>query len=329
MNALSSIKLLDETAVIDLLPTIDVVQTMRQLFRALGEDRAVQPPQTLSLLGDARGDFITYPGVLTERSVFGVKLSPYIVTDDRPIVTAWTLLMSSKTGAPLALVDASRLTTERTGATSALAIDYLARPDACRLAIIGSGDVAWAHFRHAYPLRSWREVRLFSPSLAESVDGKGRWLDQPVEITRSAEDCVRNADVVILATSSAKPVIDAVWLGGDTLVTSISTNAVQAHEVSPAFLNEAQVYCDDRRTTPGSAGEMQLASSQHGWDKASIRGDLAGLATGTCPLPVPGRPIFFRSIGLGLEDIAIVEAILSAHSANGPASYCSHERVAS
>jgi L-arginine dehydrogenase len=74
---------------------------------------------------------------------------------------------------------------------------------------------------------------------------------------------------------------------------------------------------------------MQLASSQHGWDKASIRGDLAGLATGTCPLPVPGRPIFFRSIGLGLEDIAIVEAILSAHSANGPASYCSHEPVAS
>lgn len=85
----------------------------------------------------------------------------------------------------------------------------------------------------------------------------------------------------MLCTSSGTPVLDATVVAPDALVTSISTNAAEAHEIAPAFLASAQVYCDYRETTPASAGEMVLAARDHGWSADQLRGDLAGLAAGT------------------------------------------------
>ncbi|MNY69976.1 ornithine cyclodeaminase [compost metagenome] len=70
-----------------------------------------------------------------------------------------------------------------------------------------------------------------------------------------------------------------------------------------------QVFCDYRLTTPGSAGEMLIAAEQHGWDKSTIVGDLPGLISEKVQRPDYDRHVYFRSIGLGLEDIALANAI--------------------
>ncbi|AXI46273.1 ornithine cyclodeaminase [Sulfitobacter sp. SK012] len=305
---------LDATAVEVLLPQVDVLQEMRQLFIGLGNAQAVQPPQTLALLSEDKGDFITYLGADTNAGVFGAKLSPYLLTSGKPIITAWTVLMSAQTGQPLCLCDAGALTTERTAATTALAIDLLAHQDAKRIAIIGSGPVAAAHWRHVQKLRPWQQVHVSSPNLKKDSDNWAHWQSvcPNVILADSAEAAAQDADVVMLCTSSGSPVVDHTKLSSNALVTSISTNAHQAHEVSPAFLTHAQVYCDYRATTPATAGEMVLAARDHGWTVADLRGDLAELSVGTCPIPAEGRPVFFRSVGLGLEDIAIAHAIYRA-----------------
>ncbi|MBY4859035.1 ornithine cyclodeaminase family protein, partial [Burkholderia contaminans] len=125
----------------------------------------------------------------------------------------------------------------------------------------------------------------------------------------SVEACVRDADVVMLCTSSGTPVLGDGMLTRPALVTSISTNVARAHEIPPAWLPDMDVYCDYRHTTPASAGEMQIAAAEHGWDAARIAGDLPALVAGTCPAPSYARHAFFRSIGLGLEDIAIAHAL--------------------
>lgn len=305
---------LDATAVERLLPHVDVLQEMRQLFTGLGNAKAVQPPQTLALLPQNKGDFITYLGADTNAGVFGAKLSPYLVTSGKPIITAWTVLMSAQTGQPLCLCDAGRLTTERTAATTALAVDLLARQDAQRIAIIGSGPVAAAHWRHVRALRPWQQVHIYSPNLKDDSESCAEWQSvcPNVVLAQSANAAVRDADVVMLCTSSGTPVVDHTMLKSNALVTSISTNVHRAHEVLPAFLADAQVYCDYRATTPTTAGEMVIAAEDHGWSAGAVRGDLAELSIGTCPLPDEVRPIFFRSVGLGLEDIAVAHAIYRA-----------------
>ena len=296
----------------ELLGKVDVPQILRKLFQDLAAGQAVQPAQQLVEFSHAAGDFINYLGVLAEDGVYGVKTSPYIVGEQGPLVTAWTLLMSMQTGQPLLLCDAAELTTARTAATTALAVEALAPLPARRLAIIGSGKVAQAHLHYVKQLRDWQHISLFSPSLgnasAEAI-AHLKNLDPRVVIADSCQAAVDDADVILLCTSSAGPVLDPARLSKPALITSISTNAPRAHEVPPHSLNAMQVFCDYRQTTPGAAGDMLIAAEQHGWDPRAIVGDLPELLSEWVQPPTYDRHVFFRSIGLGLEDIALANAL--------------------
>ncbi|MBN6774748.1 ornithine cyclodeaminase family protein [Pseudomonas granadensis] len=306
---------IDQAQARQLLAQIDVPQILRKLFRDLAAGSAVQPAQQLVEFPQGAGDFINYLGVLAEDGVYGVKTSPYIVREQGALVTAWTLLMSMKTGQPLLLCDAGELTTARTAATTAVAIDALAPVNATRLAIIGSGKVAQAHLHYVKPLRDWQSISVYSPSLLEDAETQAalKAIAPGLKIAASRETALADADVIMLCTSSAGPVIDPAELSRPALVTSISTNAPRAHEVPPASLNDMQVFCDYRLTTPGSAGEMLIAAEQHGWSKDSMVGDLADLLSEKVQRPDYRRHVFFRSIGLGLEDIALANAIYHLH----------------
>ena len=293
------------------LAQVDVPQIMRNLFRDLAAGQAVQPAQQLVEFPQGAGDFINYLGVLAEDGVYGMKTSPYIVREQGPLVTAWTLLMSMRTGQPLLLCDAAELTTARTAATTAVAVDALAPLKATRLAIIGSGKVAQAHLRYVKSLRDWQSISLYSPNLSDDVETVAllKSIDPRLTIVDSREAAIVDAEVIMLCTSSAGPVIDPSSLRKPALITSISTNAPRAHEVPPQSLNDMQVFCDYRLTTPGSAGEMLIAGEQHGWNNDAIVGDLADLLSEKVQRPDYHRHVFFRSIGLGLEDIALANAI--------------------
>ncbi|MBV7487263.1 ornithine cyclodeaminase family protein [Pseudomonas sp. PDM30] len=295
----------------ELLAQVDVPQILRKLFRDLAAGQAVQPAQQLVEFPQGAGDFINYLGVLAEDGVYGIKTSPYIVREQGPLVTAWTLLMSMQTGQPLLLCDAGELTTARTAATTAVAVDALAPLTANRLAIIGSGKVAQAHLHYVKGLRDWQSISLYSPSLGEDAETVSllKNIEPRLNIVDSREAAVQDADVIMLCTSSAGPVIDPSSLRKPALITSISTNAPRAHEVPPQSLNDMQVFCDYRLTTPGSAGEMLIAAERHGWDKGAIVGDLPDLLSEKVQRPDYDRHVFFRSIGLGLEDIALANAI--------------------
>ena len=302
---------IDQTQARELLARIDVPQTLRKLFRDLAAGNAVQPAQQLVEFPQGAGDFINYLGVLAEEGVYGVKTSPYIVREQGPLVTAWTLLMSMQTGQPLLLCDAGELTTARTAATTAVAVDALAPLDARRLAIIGSGKVAQAHLHYVKSLRDWQSISVYSPSLQEDPETQAllKAAAPGLTIATRLEAALADADVIMLCTSSAGPVIDPAALSKPALITSISTNAPRAHEVPPQSLNDMQVFCDYRLTTPGSAGEMLIAVEQHGWSADAIMGDLADLLSEKVQRPDYHRHVFFRSIGLGLEDIALANAI--------------------
>jgi len=307
----STPQVINQSQARELLEQVDVPQILRKLFRDLAAGQAVQPAQQLVEFPQAAGDFINYLGVLAEDGVYGVKTSPYIVREQGPLVTAWTLLMSMQTGQPLLLCDAGELTTARTAATTAVAVDALAPLNANRLAIIGSGKVAQAHLHYVKNLRDWQSISLYSPSLSEDAQTIRllKSIEPRLNIVDSREAAVQDADVIMLCTSSAGPVIDPSRLSKPALITSISTNAPRAHEVPPQSLNGMQVFCDYRLTTPGSAGEMLIAGEQHGWDKNTIVGDLADLLSEKVQRPAYDRHVFFRSIGLGLEDIALANAI--------------------
>src|SRR6185312_269800 len=112
-------------------------------------------------------------------------------------------LFDGDTGVPRAILDASAVTSVRTAAVSAVATRVLARSDARVLAILGAGVQGRAHLRALPSVREFDEVRVYSPS----VERAQALADGRAAVANSAEEAVRGADVVVLATSSAEPVI--------------------------------------------------------------------------------------------------------------------------
>ena len=307
-----AVKTLTNQEVIDLLPSVDVMATLEKMFGALGRGEALQPTQVQTVFPAGRGDFINYSGVWMSAGVYGIKTSPYIVKEKGYIVTAWTLLLSTETGEPLLLVDGSRLTLERTAATTALAVRYLAKTSAKRLAIIGSGAQALAHLRYVAGLRDWESIRVWSLNSAQLTQaqkesfieaGQGK-----VAFTETKAGALKEADVILLCTSAADAVVSEADFIGTPLITSISTNATNAHEIDPALLSKMAVFCDCTAATATVAGEMRLAAQAGTWSPEEVVGDLGDLVNGRVHCP-EDKPVFFRSIGQGLEDIAIALAV--------------------
>ncbi len=213
------------------------------------------------------------------------------------------------------LCDSYALTGIRTAATTALALKYLAPANASRLALIGTGKVGRQHLRFALELQNWAEVRAFSPKTTTDeqrraeVSAVARGVD--VTFADSAEEAVRDAHVVMLCTSSGTAVVERSWISSGALVTSISTNSPGAHEIDPSSLAEYDVFCDYRATAPVTAGEMKIAIEAGTWAETSIKADLAELATGQGTVVTSDRPRFFRSTGLGIEDLAIAGLLTS------------------
>ncbi|MGH8462629.1 MAG: ornithine cyclodeaminase family protein, partial [Pseudomonas sp.] len=190
---------IDKPLARQLLAQVDVPQILRNLFRDLAAGQAVQPPQQLVEFPHGKGDFINYGGVLAEQRVYGVKTSPYIVREQGPLVTAWTLLMSMDSGQPLLLCDAGELTIARTAATTAVAVDALAPATAKRLTLIGSGPIARAHLHYVRGLRDWQDIRLYSPSLAgQSAEQRQALIDLDPRLTLSdsLDQALIDADVI-------------------------------------------------------------------------------------------------------------------------------------
>lgn len=127
-----------------------------------------------------------------------------------------------------------------------------------------------------------------------------------VEVATDPAAAVHGADVVCLCTSAGQPVVRLSDLRQDVLVTSVSTDAPDAHEVDPQELLGCAVYVDSRSAAPVVASELRPLV-----DSGAIRvlADLPELVTGAAPSRPPGQAVF-RSVALGIEDLAIAALLL-------------------
>lgn len=272
-----------------------LLTALRDAFTAIARgDTSVEGQHAADLPGG--GDVIHYPAVLPDAGVYTVKISPYLPQPaGRAVVTAWTLVISLQTGRPIALLDAAGLTVERTAATSVLAADLLLPPDATQAAVVGYGPIGRAHARYLHHLR---------PDMAITAVARNRINDPdpPVAVADSIEEAVADADLVMLCTSAAEDVIDPRALAASAVITSISTNTPGAREIPADAVPALDVYVD-AHTSLSIATELQTAVT-NGWDPGEVRGDLADLITRSARPPRQDRPVFFRSVGLGIEDAA-------------------------
>ena len=236
------------------------------------------------------------------------------------------VLFSGETGVVTAVLNASALTEIRTAAVTAAATRALARDNAEVLAIVGAGVQARAHLRALRGVRRWREVRIASrtparatalatdasallgdgPSVVVAPDARAAVAGAPVSPDAAA---TASADVIVLATSSRDPVIERDWLIGGSHVNAIGASSPVARELDVRTVADAALFCDSRESLVNEALEFRLAREEGAVDgEGHVRAELGELFSGRRPGRLDSSELtVFRSLGVGIEDLAAAE----------------------
>jgi ornithine cyclodeaminase/alanine dehydrogenase-like protein (mu-crystallin family) len=204
-------------------------------------------------------------------------------------------LFDAETGRPLAQFEANMLGQIRTGAASGYATDILAAPDASTLAIIGSGFQAQAQVEAIREVRKITDVRVWSRSEAK----RAQFAQQTgARAMKTAEEAVRDADIVVTATSSKDPVIDGAWIAPGAHVNAMGSNRADRRELPTELIARADLIAvDSIEQSKIESGDLLLAPVD--WNDRRIV-ELAHVDRRP-----PGSPLtIFKSNGLGVEDVA-------------------------
>jgi ornithine cyclodeaminase/alanine dehydrogenase-like protein (mu-crystallin family) len=291
----------------ELLGYRECADVMRLALADLARGQIQQPLRTVVRPRDAAG----FMGLMPAYSPGGYGLKAICITPGNPAIgkdahQGGVMLFAADTGEPLALVNASAVTEIRTAAVSAVATGLLARPQAAELAIFGTGVQGQAHAHALAATRRLTGIRLTGRDLArarEVAAGLAAQLNVPVTAVGSGPEAVEGADIVVTATSSARPVLRREWLAAGTHVNAVGACVPQARELDTATMSEAALFADSRESVRNEAGDYLLAA-QEGADNP-VRAELGELLTGTAPGRATDDEItVFESLGLAAEDLA-------------------------
>jgi ornithine cyclodeaminase/alanine dehydrogenase-like protein (mu-crystallin family) len=216
-------------------------------------------------------------------------------------------LFDGETGEVRVLMNASAITAIRTAAVSAVATRLLARKDARVLGILGAGVQARSHLEALPLVRNFDTVRIFSRTLDHA---QALAAQVGAEAVDTAEEAVRDADVVVTATSSAEPVLAREWLKPGAHVNAIGGRPPQMTELDTATIADSAFYVDRRESAEAEAGDYRAAVESGAIGPDHIRAELGELVIGVKPGRSSEEEItVFRSLGLAVEDLAAAEYV--------------------
>jgi alanine dehydrogenase len=231
------------------------------------------------------------------------------------------MLFDARTGAMNAIVEADLLGQFRTGAATGIATRKLARPDAAAVGCIGTGKQARTQLLAVSKVRRLRSIRVYGRNEARRNDFASRIAAETgVEAipVASAEEAVKDQDIVITATSAREPVLQGAWLAEGAHVNLIGSNFLTKSESDvEVFRRATLVTVDSKEQAKLEAGDFVAPISAGVLKWADVL-DLAPVLVGKYPgRESPLDITLFKSLGLGIEDVALAVRIVELARKHG------------
>lgn len=293
--------LLTEPDVRAVLTMPDLIAAMEKALEAFSAGAVVQPVRTVLDIADHHAFFALMPAYLGSTPALGAKLvTVYHSNLERglPSHLATIILLDPETGALSAILDGRYITEARTAAVSAVSVKKLARADANVLTILGSGVQARSHFEALAHVHRFAEVRAWSPTRA-NLDAFAKATG--ARAMPSAEAAVRGADVIVLVTASATPVIEDAWVKPGAHVISVGACRPTQHEMDPALVLRSRLFVDSCAAAVKESGDVIAAGEKH---------IVAELGEPSAVRRTPDEITIFKSLGLAVEDVVAAHLVL-------------------
>jgi len=305
--------ILRESDVQDLIEMDEVIASLEQAMRELGEGEAQNEPRRRAFAPDGLLNvlFASYPG----GKCTGLKA--YTVSNGR---VRFLVAMFRLDGALEALIEADFMGAYRTGAATAVAAKALGLSGSTTVALIGSGWQAATQALALSRVLEIKELRVFSRSAdrrAAFAAEQGEQLGVPIVDSPSAEAAVRGADIVVTVTTSHTPVLQAEWVEPHALVAAIGSNYRSRVEVPPELVERAQtVVVDQLADAQLESGDLIQAheAGKFDWSQAV---ELGSVVAGRWERPDRPGITLFESHGIALWDLAAASVVVAAARRRG------------
>jgi len=291
----------------------EAIEAIGEGFSKLAQGEAMVPPILAVPVPENHGEVDVKTAYIRGLETFAVKIAAGFHENYRlglPTGSGMMVMISSKTGFPQAvLLDNGYLTDVRTGAAGALVSRHLARETIETVGIIGSGVQARYQARGIALVRSFRRLLVYGiiPEQVESyVEEMQVELEVEVLSTRSAEQVVRESDVVVTTTPSREPFLKVDWLHSGMHITAMGSDGEGKQELFPRVFERADLIACDRKSQCFRLGELQHALAERVVSTESPIVELGELTLGRHPGRESNDQITVCDLtGVGVQDTSI------------------------
>jgi ornithine cyclodeaminase len=286
-------------------------------YATLSAGETVLPLRTNMPVAAHQGSLLAMPGFVGGGvDGLGVKLvTLYGENPSRynlPAIQGIFVLFDPANGQLAAIMEAGLLTAVRTGAATGVSVRHLALPDAETLTLFGTGGqapyqieavLAERPIRRVWVLsRQWERAQAFARQMSEQFG-------LPVTPTQDGERAVKEAQIIVTATSSHDPLFPGEWLQPGTHISGVGSHLATAREVDSAAIQRSRVFTDQTSACLAESGDIVIPIQEGALREADlteiglvIRGEAPGRAN-------PQEITFFKSVGLAAQDVAVAAGI--------------------
>ena len=300
------------------------IELMEDLFVKLEEGIADNPLRKAMVLPNKNGGLLSMmPGYNSQKNIMGIKtVSVYPENADIGLEShqGTVTLFDSTNGIPLAIMDASQITSIRTAAVSAVATKALANKNSKVLAIIGSGVQAASHIEAMNTILDLDEIRVWSrnkKNVEIFIKNQRKKYSIPFIHAHSISDALENADVVCTTTSSNEPLIFSNHLTRGMHINAVGSSVKNAREFGGNAMKLSKLYVDKIESTLNESGDFLLAKKEGIINDKHIKGTIGEVLINN----INGREskndiTLFKSLGLAIEDISTAFYIYEKYKKN-------------
>jgi alanine dehydrogenase len=302
------------------LPMAECIELMKKAFAQWSTGKATVPLRTQLPVSSQDGVVLFMPGFLTETGDLGVKVVsvfPHNLKQGIPTIHAVVVVLDGSTGVPVAFMDGTFLTALRTGAASGAATDLLARKEARVLVLFGAGSQGRTQLEAVCTVRPIERVWVVDADahrasvFVEAMRARGTPVPTDIRVAPSAEEAVRQADIICTATTSSRPVFDGRALRSGTHINAVGAYTPQMQEVDSETVRRAKVVIDSRQASLAEAGDLLIPLSQGVITEKHIHAEIGEIVAGLKPGRVSDEEItYFKSVGVAVQDIAAARRVL-------------------
>uniref|UniRef100_T1IW72 Ketimine reductase mu-crystallin n=1 Tax=Strigamia maritima TaxID=126957 RepID=T1IW72_STRMM len=295
----SAVDILDSETVDKLLQWKELIPALEVAMTNFSNGAVVQPVRITVPIEKHNGIMMLMPCYTKHEDILATKIfTAYENNADKglPIHQGLVFLFDAETGVQKAIMDAEHITAKRTAAATAVAIKAVVAKEPRILAILGAGVQAKSHFEvltYLYKfnkIRIWNRTRENAEKLVAEIKANG----YEAEVSTTAEEATKNADLIVTTTASHTPILKANWVTPGAVVAVIGANRPTQQEVDPVLMKISAVYVDSIEAALRESGDIIL-------NDVKIAGEIGELLSGKKKVP-RDKTVIIKTLGMAVED---------------------------